>query len=159
MNNQEIIIIAAVAKNRIIGRDNQLLWSIPEDMKHFKELTQGHPVIMGRKTWESIPVKFRPLPNRKNIIISRQTDFISPGGYLAHSLDEALSKVIDSPTVFIIGGGEIYAQAMSVATRLEITEVNQEPNGDAWFPEIDLAHWKKEKEIPCDGYSFVSYVR
>src|SRR5574343_29753 len=134
MNNQEIIVIAAVAKNRVIGRDNQLLWSIPEDMKHFKELTQGHPVIMGRKTWESIPVKFRPLPNRKNIIISRQTDFISPGGYLAHSLDEALSKVIDSPTVFIIGGGEIYAQAMTIATRLEITEVKQEPDGDAWFP-------------------------
>lgn len=159
MNNQEIIIIAAVAKNRIIGRDNQLLWSIPEDMKHFKELTQGHPVIMGRKTWESIPVKFRPLPNRKNIIISRQTDFISPGGYLAHSLDEALSKVIDSPTVFIIGGGEIYAQAMTIATRLEITEVKQEPDGDAWFPEIDLAYWKKEKEVYREGYSFVTYIR
>lgn len=159
MNNQEIIIIAAVAKNRVIGRDNQLLWSIPEDMKHFKELTQGHPVIMGRKTWESIPVKFRPLPNRKNIIISRQTDFISPGGYLAHSLDEALSKVIDSPTVFIIGGGEIYAQAMTIATRLEITEVKQEPDGDAWFPEIDLTYWKKEKEVYREGYSFVTYVR
>lgn len=159
MNNQEIIVIAAVAKNRVIGRDNQLLWSIPEDMKHFKELTQGHPVIMGRKTWESIPVKFRPLPNRKNIIISRQTDFISPGGYLAHSLDEALSKVIDSPTVFIIGGGEIYAQAMTIATRLEITEVKQEPDGDAWFPEIDLAYWKKEKEVYREGYSFVTYNR
>jgi hypothetical protein len=113
----EIVIIAAVAKNRVIGRDNQLIWNIPEDMAHFKALTAGHTVVMGRKTWESLPPRFRPLPGRRNIVITRQPDYAAPGAELADSLENAL-KLASAPgptsdsmvanTTFIIGGEQIY---------------------------------------------------
>ena len=127
----------------MIGKDNRLLWNIPEDMAHFKALTAGHTVVMGRKTWESLPPRFRPLPGRRNIVISRQADYTAPGAEVADSLENAL-KLASTPgpaadsmvatTVFIIGGEQIYRQAMAVADRLEITEVDLEPEGDAWFP-------------------------
>ncbi|HYO27993.1 MAG TPA: dihydrofolate reductase, partial [Azonexus sp.] len=137
---QELVIIAAVARNRVIGKDNRLLWNIPEDMAHFKALTAGHTVVMGRKTWESLPPRFRPLPGRRNIVISRQADYTAPGAEVADSLENALKlastqgPAADSmvaATVFIIGGEQIYRQAMAVADRLEITEVDLEPEGDA----------------------------
>ena len=131
----EIIIIAAVAANRVIGRDNQLIWNIPEDMAHFKTLTQGHTVLMGRKTWESLPPRFRPLPGRRNIVITRQPDFVAPGTELANSLEAGLELAASDALVFIIGGAEIYQQAMALANRLEITEVALTPEGDSWFPE------------------------
>ena len=132
----EIVIVAAVAKNRVIGKDNRLLWNIPEDMAHFKALTAGHTVVMGRKTWESLPPRFRPLPGRRNIVISRQKDYAAPGAEVADSLENALKLALTATTVFVIGGGQIYRQAMPLADRLEITEVDLEPEGDAWFPEI-----------------------
>ena len=137
----EIIIIAAVAKNRVIGKDNQLLWNIPEDMAHFKALTQGHAVLMGRKTWESLPERFRPLPGRRNIVITRQADYPAPGAVRAASLEEGIAAAHDAEKLFIIGGAEIYAQAMMLADTLEITEVGLEPEGDAWFPAIDPTRW------------------
>jgi len=164
----EIVIIAAVARNRVIGKDNKLLWNIPEDMAHFKALTSGHTVIMGRKTWESLPPRFRPLPGRRNIVISRQVGYAAPGAEVADSLENALKLAstlglaadsMVAATVFIIGGEQIYRQAMAVADRLEITEVDQEPEGDAWFPEIAAVDWEKTAKTDEGSYAFVTYRR
>lgn len=160
----EIVIIAAVATNRVIGRDNQLIWNIPADMAHFKTLTQGHTVLMGRKTWESLPPRFRPLPGRRNIVISRQPDYAAAGAELANSLAAGLALAANDERVFVIGGAEIYQQAMTVADRLEITEVALNPEGDSWFPEIAAVNWEKTAKItPPEptgtGFSFVSYRR
>lgn len=169
----EIVIIAAVAKNRVIGRDNQLIWNIPEDMAHFKVLTQGHTVLMGRKTWESLPPRFRPLPGRRNIVISRQANYSAPGAEVADSLENGLKlastlePAVDpmaTTLIFIIGGEQIYTQAMALADRLEITEVDLEPEGDAWFPEISAVDWKLvAKNTPPSqsgtGFSFLTYRR
>jgi dihydrofolate reductase len=165
----EIVIIAAVAKNRVIGRDNQLIWNIPEDMAHFKALTAGHTVIMGRKTWESLPPRFRPLPGRRNIVVTRQADFDAPGAEIANSLKNALilastvtAGCAEPKTAFIIGGEQIYTQAMGLAQRLEITEVDLEPEGDAWFPEISATHWRCENTRQFDSNgthaAFVTYT-
>ena len=153
----EIVIIAAVARNRVIGKDNTLIWNIPEDMAHFKALTSGHAVIMGRKTWESLPPRFRPLPGRRNIVISRQAGYAAPGAELADSLDGALRLAATEQTAFVIGGAQIYEQAMSVADRLEITEVDLEPEGDAWFPVIDAGCWQETARAAGQGYAFVTY--
>ena len=155
----EIVIIAAVARNRAIGKDNQLLWSIPEDMAHFKALTAGHTVIMGRKTWESLPPRFRPLPGRRNIVISRQADYLAPGADLADSLENALKLVSTVAVAFVIGGEQIYRQALAHADRLEITEVDQEPAADAWFPEIAAVDWQETARIAGAGHAFVTYRR
>jgi dihydrofolate reductase len=155
----EVVVIAAVAKNRVIGKDNQLIWNIPEDMTHFKALTAGHTVIMGRKTWESLPPRFRPLPGRRNIVISRQADYPASGAELADSLENALKLASTAATVFVIGGEQIYAQAMALADRLEITEVDLEPEGDAWFPEVSTVNWKKTSKTEGAGYAFVTYEK
>jgi dihydrofolate reductase len=161
----EVVIIAAVAKNRVIGKDNTLIWSIPEDMAHFKALTAGHVVIMGRKTWESLPPRFRPLPGRRNIVISRQADYSAPGAEIAASLEDALDIASGTEQVFIIGGEQIYRQAMDAAHRLEITRVDLEPEGDAWFPEISSATWAecRSNNLPATASrpacAFVTYTR
>lgn len=138
----DIVLIAAVAKNRVIGRDNQLLWNIPEDMAHFKALTQGHPVLMGRKTWESLPPRFRPLPGRRNIVISRQADYVAAGAETAGSLEAGLALLAPGEKLFVIGGAEIYEQALPFATQMELTEVDLAPDGDAWFPAFADSQWK-----------------
>ena len=153
----EIVIIAAVAKNRVIGRDNQLIWNIPEDMAHFKALTAGQTAVMGRKTWESLPPRFRPLPGRRNIVITRQPDYAAPGAEVADSLENALKLASTATVAFIIGGEQIYRQAMDLADRLEITEVDQEPEGDAWFPEIAAVDWEKTAKTEGAGFAFVTY--
>lgn len=160
----EIILIAAVAKNRVIGKDNTLIWNLPEDMAHFKALTAGQTVVMGRKTWESLPPRFRPLPGRHNVVISRQADYAAPGAEVANSLENALQLASTAESVFIIGGEQIYKQAMAVADRLEITDVDLEPAGDAWFPEIAASDWSvTQKNTPPSqsgtGFSFVTYRR
>ncbi len=159
----EIILIAAVAANRAIGKDNQLLWNIPEDMAHFKSLTAGHAVLMGRKTWESLPARFRPLPGRRNIVISRQADYAAPGAELANSLAAGIALAESAEKLFIIGGADIYTQAMALADRLEITEVALNPEADAWFPVIGDAWRVSEKKTPPasgeTGFAFVSYTR
>ncbi len=149
----EIILIAAVAQNRVIGRDNQLLWHIPADMAHFKQLTAGHTVIMGRKTWESLPPRFRPLPGRQNIVITRQASYQAEGAEVANSLEMALKQASTAKTAFIIGGEQIYRQALPLANRLEITEVASSPEGDAWFPEIPLQDWQETDRIHCSSES------
>ena len=159
-----IHLLVAKSDNNVIGQDNQLIWHLPNDLKHFKEITTGHPIIMGRKTFESIG---RILPNRTNIIITRNRNYSIENAKVAHSLNEALelAKEIDE-NIFIIGGGKIYEQAIDFADILEVTEVHENFEGDTYFPEIDLNVWKeisrikqyKDEKNEFD-YSFVRYER
>ena len=158
-----ISLIAAVAQNRALGKDGQLLWHLPEDMRYFRETTRGKPVIMGRKTWESLPDVFRPLPGRRNIVISRNPAYDAPGATLAGSLEEAVRLAQDDAEVFVIGGAEIYRQALPLAQRLYLTEVARDFDADAFFPELNPAVWQ-EVERRASGESmpactFVVYVR
>lgn len=160
-----ITLIAAAAENNALGKDNDLLWHLPDDFKRFKELTTGHAIIMGRKTFESFP---KPLPNRTHYIITRdknyQTNF--PACVVVHSLEEALYKTADEPIVFIIGGGEIYALGMSKATKIELTRVHGIFEGDAFFPEINLNEWSisQQQYHPKDDkhlldFTYTTYLR
>lgn len=138
MPRPTLSLIAAVARNGAIGRDNQLLCRISEDLKFFKRTTLGAPVIMGRKTWDSIG---RPLPGRRNIVVTRNRQWHAEGTERAGSLDEALSLVQNAPKAFIIGGGEIYAQALPIADELVLTEIDADFDGDAFFPAWNRAQF------------------
>jgi dihydrofolate reductase len=129
-----ISVIAALARNRVIGIDNRLPWRLPEDLAHFKALTLGHPILMGRKTFESLG---RPLPGRTNIVITRNPDYRNEGCQVAASIPAALALCADVDEVFFIGGAELYAQVIPLADRLYLTEVAIEAEGDAWFPDYD----------------------
>lgn len=155
-----ITIIVAVGKNNVIGKANSLPWYIPEDLKRFKSLTVGHVVIMGRKTYESIIARInKPLPDRKNIVITRQNNFsVQDGVEVFSSLEEAIHTHA-SEEIFIIGGAEMYNQAMSKVDRLLVTEVEGEHDGDVFFPTIDLNIWKEISREPHEGYAFVEYVK
>lgn len=160
----EIVLIAAVARNRVIGKDNTLLWHLPEDLAHFKALTAGHAVLMGRKTWESLPPRFRPLPGRRNLVITRQSAYAAPGAETASSLEEAIAQATDQSVLFVIGGADIYAQALPLADRLELTEVDLAPEGDAWFPALPAGEWQEASRTACRSASgvdlaFVRYTR
>lgn len=139
-----ITIVVAMGKNREIGRDNQLLWHLPKDLKHFKDITSNHPIIMGRKTYESIG---KPLPKRTNIVISRKNDWFEEGILIVGSIKEALkfAKKIDE-NVFVIGGGNIYEQTIDLADKLEITLVDTTLEADTFFPKIDEKIWQKTDE-------------
>ena len=145
----DIALIVAMAADRVIGRDNALPWRLPSDLKRFKALTMGCPIIMGRKTFESIG---RPLPGRQNIVLSRQAEFDPEGVDVRRSLDAALTT--DAGRVFVIGGAEIYAQALSRATHVYLTQVHKHVAGDAQFPEVDWAQWALtayEEFEPAEG--------
>ena len=163
----ELILIAAIARDRVIGKDNALLWHLPEDMKHFRDLTRGNSVIMGRKTWQSLPERFRPLPDRHNIVLTRDPGFLAPGAQLAVTLDDALAACSNASQAFIIGGAEIYALALPRADRMELTEIAADFSGDAWFPPWNPTEWieqarethRHETAGGGWGYAFVSYRR
>lgn len=140
-----ITIVVAMGLDNEIGADNKLLWHLPKDLKHFKELTSEHPIIMGRKTYESIG---KPLPNRTNIVISRKKDWFEEGILIVGSVKEAVkfAKKIDEE-VFIIGGGSIYEQTLDVADQLEVTLVKTQLKADTFFPKINMKIWKKTQEI------------
>lgn len=138
-----IIIIAATAENRALGKDNRLLWHLPDDFKRFKEITTGHHIIMGRKTFESLA---RPLPNRTHIIVTRQKDYKADNCLIAESLQQAISLSPSDQNVFVIGGGEIYRQAMDLADEIDLTKVHVEIDADTWFPEIDSSKWERVSE-------------
>jgi dihydrofolate reductase len=162
-------LICAFARNRVIGRDNQLLWRLKSDLRHFRDLTTGKPVIMGRKTHESIG---RPLPNRDNIVVTRDKAFAAEGILVVHGLEEAF-RVAEAcaakrgvEEIMVAGGGDIYAQTIAGADELYLTEVDIAPEGDAWFPIIDRAVWKETSRKahpkgPDDeaAFSFVHYLR
>jgi dihydrofolate reductase len=138
-----ITIIAAAAENNELGLNNQLVWHLPDDFGRFKALTTGHHIIMGRKTFESFP---KPLPNRTHIVITRDTGYPSEGIVVVHSLEEALKRVVNDPQPFVLGGGEIYAQAMEIANRIELTRVHGTFDADTFFPDIPASGWKLTTE-------------
>ena len=162
----EIVLVAAVAANGVIGRGSELVFRHPADAKHFRETTMGAPVIMGRKTWESLPARFRPLPGRRNIVVTRQPGYAAEGAETATSLDAALALAQDAPRVFVIGGGELYAQALPRAGELVLTEVQAALDGDVRFPPVDPAQWIEVQrvqpalDVPATpAFSFVTYRR
>jgi dihydrofolate reductase len=138
--------MAAKASNNIIGKDNTLVWHLPEDLKFFKQTTKGHTLIMGRKTFESLA---NPLPHRDSWIVTRNKDYKCTGATVFHSLESALKKAEEKglDTIFLLGGGEIYRQSMNIADKLIITEVHHEFEGDTYFPEIDPAIWKEMSRV------------
>ena len=156
-------LIYARAANGVIGKGNALPWHLPEDMAHFKRLTHGCPVIMGRKTWDSLPARFRPLPGRVNIVVTRQGDWTQPGALRADSLPQALALCADAPEAWVIGGAQIYAAALPLAQRAVVTEIAHDFEGDAFAPELD-ARWRetaREEQVAANGLrlAFVTYEK
>lgn len=159
----KIGLIWAQAHGGVIGKDGVMPWHLPEDLAHFKRVTQGHPVIMGRKTWDSIPPRFRPLPGRTNIVVTRRPDWSQIGALRASSLREALQQCEDSEQVWVIGGAQIYAQAMPLADEVVVTEIDAEFNGDAFAPSLG-PEWqpiKREAMLAANGLriAFVTWRR
>lgn len=152
-----LALIAAVARNGAIGKDGGLLWHEPEDLKHFRRVTMGCPVIMGRKTWDSLPARFRPLPGRRNVVITRNSAWRADGAEAAPSLDAALALLADAPKVFVIGGGELYAHALPHASELVLTEIDADFDGDTFFPPWERARFTETSREDRPGYSFVIY--
>ena len=157
-------LIYACADNGVIGRDNALPWHLPEDLAHFRQLTMGCPVLMGRKTWDSLPPRFRPLPGRLNLVLTRQPDWQAPGATRVTSIDEALTLCPAGLDLWVIGGAEVYAMALPRAQRLEITEVHVQTTGDALAPPIDPQSWpevQRSRHTSANGteYSFVTRHR
>jgi dihydrofolate reductase len=161
---QDLVLIAAVARNGAIGVGNGLIFKEPADQQHFRAATLGCPVVMGRKTWDSLPARFRPLPGRGNVVLSRNADFAAPGAAVATSLPAALDSLPDAPRVFVIGGAQLYAQALPLATELLLTEVDADLAGDAFFPAWDRAAFdetERRSAVTDSGirYHFVTYRR
>ncbi|MFD0965092.1 dihydrofolate reductase [Pseudofulvibacter geojedonensis] len=162
-DQQVITIIAAAAENNELGKDNKLIWHLSNDLKRFKKLTSGHHIIMGRKTFESFP---KALPNRTNVIITRDTNYQAENAVVVHSLKEALTVAKDDSQPFIIGGGEIYQQSLSIADRIELTRVHHSFEADTFFPELDLNIWREIAREDCYkdekhnyDYSFITYEK
>ena len=156
-----VYLVAAVAANGVIGANGRLPWHLPEDLRHFKSLTLGHPVIMGRRTWESLG---RALPGRENIVVTRAPGYEAPGASVAGSLDAALALCAGEPTAFVIGGGELYAEALAVADGLVLTEIQRDYPGDARFPDYDRSAWRETQRKPQTGadglrFDFVLYEK
>ncbi len=154
-------LIYARARNGVIGKDNQMPWHLPEDLAHFKRVTLGQPVIMGRKTWDSLPPKFRPLPGRLNIVVTRQADWHSEGALRAGSIKEAMRLCHDAPDAWIMGGAEIYRQAEPLASTAVVTEIDADFEGDAFAPDLS-PKWRevqRDAHTAASGlpYSFVTY--
>lgn len=152
-----LTLIAAMGSNRVIGADGQLPWHEPEDLAHFKRVTSGHAVIMGRKTWQALG---RPLPKRRNLVITRQAGFSAPGAEVFASLDAAIAAARSTDAEpMVIGGGEIYRQALPQATRIHLTEVRADPVGDTTFPELPAGEWRVASERASGRLVFREYVR
>lgn len=162
--NSEITLIVAAGENDAIGKDNQLIWHLSDDLKRFKELTNGHHIIMGRKTFESFP---KPLPNRTHIVISRQDNYQVPSGViLVNNLEDAFDAAKADKQPFVIGGGEIYKQAMPYADKIELTRVHEDFEADTFFPKINTTIWKESQnryhakdEKHQHAFSFITYIR
>ena len=158
-----INMIFARSANGVIGNNNAMPWHLPEDLAHFKKLTLGSPVIMGRKTWDSLPTKFRPLPGRTNVVITRQTGWQAEGAQTAGSLMDALALCQLASDIWIIGGAQIYAQAEPLASRIEVTHIDKTYVGDAFAPTLG-SQWQpspKEDHVSSTGlnFSFITYTR
>ena len=155
-----ITIIAAISENGVLGKDNKLIWHLPEDLKRFKHFTFGHSIIMGRKTFESLP---KALPGRHNIVVTTNKKFFAVGITVCHSLIEAIKASGDDLQPFIIGGGQIYQQAIKLADKIELTKIYKSFDGDVFFPEIDSKLWHLDKEEKHEHsnlkYSYLTYLK
>ena len=156
-------LIYARARNGTIGKDNQMPWHLPEDLAHFKRVTLGQPVIMGRKTWDSLPARFRPLPSRLNIVVTRQTDWHAEGAWRAPSIEDAMRLCGDAPDAWIMGGAEIYRQVEPYAITAVVTEIDQDFEGDAFAPSLGEGWCETNRDAHTSasglGYAFVTYQR
>ena len=157
-------IVAAVARGGVIGRDGELPWRLPEDLARFRELTTGHAVVMGRRTWDSLPDRIRPLPGRRNVVVTRSPSWLDDGAERAGSIDEALALLAAEERVFVIGGGAIFAEALPLADELHLTEIDVDVDGDTYFPEWERQAFEelsREERVAADGtpLAFVSYRR
>lgn len=160
----KLSLIAAVPRNRAIGLDNQLLWQEAADQRHFRATTMGCPVVMGRKTWESLPARFRPLPGRRNVVVSRDPSYPATGAEVVTSLDAALAALQGEPRVFVMGGAQLYALALPRADELVLTEIDADLDGDVFFPAFDRSQWteiERQSARTDQGvhYAFVTYLR
>ncbi|HKQ27446.1 MAG TPA: dihydrofolate reductase [Burkholderiales bacterium] len=154
-----IYLVAAVAANGIIGAKGELPWRLPEDLKHFKRITMGHPIIMGRRTWESLK---GALPGRDNIVVTRRAGYEAPGAAVANSLEAALALCMGEPLVFVIGGSQLFAESLPIAAGLVMTEIHKDFEGDTRFPDYDRSRWResqRERHVAADGmpFDFVLY--
>ncbi len=159
-----VTLVAAVARGGVIGREGGIPWRLPEDVAHFKSLTTGHAVVMGRRTWDSLPDRFRPLPGRRNVVVTRNEEWRADGAERAGSVDDALALLADEEHVFVIGGAEIYAAALPHADELVLTEIDVAADGDTFFPEWDRSAFEEalhEGHVSTDGtpFAFVTYRR
>ena len=161
--NQEITMIAAVEKDNGLGLDNKLVWHIPRDLKHFKDLTNGHCIIMGRKTFESLP---KALPYRKNIVLSRRKNITYDDAIVVNTVEKALEETKHDPKPYIVGGGEVYKLFMNYSSYIELTRIHHKFKSDTLFPEINLKKWRivkrkdvRKSEIEKYNYSFITYKR
>ena len=159
----KISIVVAMAANRVIGNNNQLPWHLPADLKHFKQTTMGKPILMGRKTWESIG---RPLPGRTNIVITRDENYAAPGCLVVHSVEAAMQAAEQQDEVMVIGGAEFYNQVLPRTDTIYLTRIHQDFEGDTFFPELDEAEWQEVERVDCDAddrnpyaYSFIRLNR
>jgi dihydrofolate reductase len=154
-----ITLVAAVGRNGVIGRDGGLAWRDAQDMQRFRSLTWGHPVLMGRRTWDSLPAKFRPLPGRRNLVLTRDAAWHADGAERVASLDEALARAGDAQMLYVIGGAQVYALALPLADTLELTEVDADLAGDVSFPPWDRAAFDLAAMQPMAGFRFATYRR
>lgn len=158
-----ICLIYARARNGVIGRGGVMPWHLPEDLAHFRKTTVGCPVIMGRKTWDSLPTRFRPLPGRTNVVITRQIDWQAPGANVAHGLEQAITLCTPGEMAWVIGGAEIYAQALPLAARVVVTEIDADFEGDAYAPELGPEWHEVTRDCIVSGsglsLAFVTYAR
>jgi dihydrofolate reductase len=163
-----LVVIAAVARNGVIGRDGMMPWHLPQDLRHFRELTHGHTVVMGRRTWESLAPRFRPLPGRRNIVVSRDANYPAAGATLASSLTDALAQAHQhaGERVFVIGGAQLYAQALPLADELELTELHADVAGNTVFPAWNRGDFEETRRTAhaadpagTPAFDFVTYRR
>jgi dihydrofolate reductase len=159
-----ISLVAAVAQGSVIGRDGKIPWRIPEDARRFREVTIGHPVVMGRRTWESLPDRFRPLPGRRNVVVTRNPDWRADGAERAGSLEDALRLLEGAERVSVIGGAQLYGEALPLADELLLTEIDLEVEGDTFFPDWDRLAFdetSREEHVSEHGvrFAFVRYAR
>lgn len=156
-------LIYARAANGVIGKDNTLPWHLPEDLAHFKRHTSGCPVLMGRKTWDSLPPRFRPLPGRRNLVLTRQPGWLAEGAETCADLGQALARCADAPEVWVIGGAQLYAQALPLAARVVVTEIARDFEGDAFAPVLSTEWRETAREghstHPTLPFAFVTYER
>ncbi|CUS05463.2 Dihydrofolate reductase type 3 [Candidatus Promineifilum breve] len=153
MPRPRIAFVVAMDDNRLIGRDNALPWRLPDDMAWFREVTLGKPCIMGRKTYDSLPARFRPLPGRQNIVVTRNRDYAAPGAVVVHSVEDALAAAGAADEIIIVGGADLFRRLLPVAGRLYLTQVHGAVEGDVYFPAYDAAQWREvyRADHPADA--------